>query len=239
MSSSKNRATFTAWAISTVDQKETTTQQSLTLQSWADYAYETVLNRIARKYDFLVLYDEDTSITTVVGTHTYSLPTGTHRIYRLVYEWDNSSYDIYGISPLEFDQDYPYPSSMGNGEPRVYCRRNETTIDLAPPPSQAKTLRLYRSKWPTVDADTNVEFEHIDDIIHAGMVAELNHQYGLDTDAQTWWTKFNQDLDQAISRDSEHPDANLIHRGFRPYSSYGYDYNHGQHWSNPFIMRNP
>ncbi len=239
MSSSKSRADFIAWAVSTVDKKASTSQQTLSLSKWAEYAYETTLNRIARKYDFAVLYDEDTSLATVAGTHTYTLPSRTHRIYRLVYEWDNSSYDIHGITPLEFDQDFPYPTSMGNSQPRIYCRRNETTIDIAPPPSEAKTLRLYRSLWPTSDGTSNMEFEHIDDIVHAGMVGELYHQYGLDSDAETWWKKFNTDLDQAILRDNDNPDANLIHRGFRRRGSYGNAVNSVEHWRTPFILRNP
>ena len=239
MASSKSRADFVAWAVSIVDKKVTTAQQTLTLQIWAEYAYETVLHQIARRYDFAVLYDEDTSVTTVAGTFIYTLPTSTHRIYRIVYEWDNSSFKIEGISPLEFDQDYPYPASMGNARPGVFCRRNETTINLAPPPDQAKTLRIYRSKWPTTDGSSNMEYEHIDDVVVAGMVAELYHQYGLDTDAETWWKKYNQSLDKAIERDSENPDEHFVHRGFRAYGSYGNNYYQSNWWANPFISRNP
>ena len=174
------------------------------------------------------------------NTCRYShLPTRTNRIYRIVYEWDNSSHAIRGISPLEFDRLYPYPASMGNAQPGAFCRRDETTINLAPPPDQANTLRIYRSLWPTTDGSSNMEYEHIDDIVHAGMIAELYHNLGLDTDAETWWKKYQQKIDSAVAKDSESPDEQLVASGFRPLGGYGNNFYMPNHGANPFIRGNP
>jgi len=234
MASSKSRADFIAWAVSTIDQKVSSPQQTLTLQTWAEYAYEAALNRIARKYDFSDVKDTDKSITTVASTYSYTLPSSTHHIFRLIYEDGSGSYDIDGISPIEFDEIYPYPSSYGNGRPSKYCRRSKTTVEFNRPASEAKTIRLYRSIWPTTDGSSNVEYENLDDVIHAGMCAEIYHQYGLDTDADTWWNKFKQDMDEAWIDDKSEPDTNYIHRGFRRSLNYP-----GNHNENPFIRDNP
>jgi hypothetical protein len=239
MASELSKTEFMAWAVSSIDRKKTTPQQELTFDKWAEYSYITVLNEIARDHDFAVLYDEDTSITTEAGTFRYTLPARTCRIYRIVYEWDNSSYSITGISPLLFDRDFPFPESMGNARPGVFCRRDEKTINLAPPPDQAKTLRIYRSLWPTTDGSANMEYEHIDDIVHAGMVAELYHNLGLDTDAETWWKKYQQKIDKAVEKDSENPGENLVARGFMPLGGYGNNYFLSNYWANPFIKGNP
>lgn len=196
--------------------------------------YETILYRIARKYDFAVLMNEDVSLTTTVGQVTETLPSGTNRIYRIIWEDSANSCDIVGISPREFDFMFPYPTSYGNAVPRFYCRRNETTIDLANPPNDTKTLRIYRSKWPTVSDETDAEYVYMDDVIEAGMVAELYHQLGLDTDANTWWTKFKQMLDEAHEKDTEHPDMIRVMKGFQPYIRARGDY-----WANPFVRNNP
>lgn len=194
-------------------------------------AFNTIMNRIARKYDFAVLFDEDTSLTTVAGTFTYTLPSATNRIYRLIYEDSNNSLDLTEIPFGEFDRKFPYPSSLGNTEPSVYCRRNETTIDMAHPPAAAKTLRLFRSKFPTEFTGDASEPEYIrmDDVLVAGVVSEIYHQLGVTDDADTWKKVFDMELKDAYEKDQFAP-----HKMFTPQYFGGGAPIMSNYWKNPF-----
>lgn len=194
-------------------------------------AFNTVMNRIARKYDFNILMDEDTSVTTVVSTFTYTLPTNTHRIYRIIYEDGSNSVDLNEISAAEFDRRYPYPSSLGDSTPRDYCRRNETTIDLCHPPDDTNTLRIFRSKWPTELTTDNSEPEYIrmDDVLIAGVVAEIYKQLDLADDYKTWMAEFMSLLNDAYERDKESPNLIQQLRGWGQSPQIMGDY-----WKNPF-----
>lgn len=201
------------------------------LTSRIQTAFNTVMNRIARQYDFRILMDEDTSVTTVVSTFTYTLPTNTHRIYRLIYEDGSNSVDLNEISAAEYDRRYPYPSSLGDSEPRDYCRRNETTIDLSPPPNDTNTLRIFRSKWPTEFTSDSSEPEYIrmDDVLIAGVVAEMYHQLDLTDDFKIWTAEFNVLLKDAWERDQESPNLVQQLRGWGQSPQVIGDY-----WKNPF-----
>jgi len=201
------------------------------LTSRIQIAFNTVMNRIARRYDFRILMDEDTSVTTVVSTFTYTLPTNTHRIYKIIYEDGSNSVDLNELSTTEFDRRYPYPSSLGDSEPRHYCRRNETTIDMSPPPNDTNTLRIFRSKWPTEFTTDTSEPEYIrmDDVLVAGVVAEIYKQLDLTDDYKTWTAEFMMLLKDAYDRDKESPNLIQQLRGWGGASEILGDY-----WSNPF-----
>lgn len=203
------------------------------LTSRIQTAFNTVMDRIARRYDdFHVLMDEDTSVTTVVGTFTYTLPSSTNRIYRIVYEDDSNSVDLNEISVGEFDRRYPYPSSLGNSTPSDYCRRSETTIDICHPPSGAKTLRIYRSKFPThFTADASEpEYIRMDDVLVAGVIFEIYNQLGIQTEADYWYKKFNVELDKAYENDQKKPHMIQKGRGWGFGSILTTDY-----WKNPWV----
>lgn len=194
-------------------------------------AFNTVMNQIARKYDFRILMDEDTSVTTVVSTFTYTLPSNTHRIYKIIYEDGSSSVVLREISVSEYDRLYPFPSSDGDSEPCVYCRRNETNIDLWSPPNGTKTLRIFRSKFPTLFTSDSSEPEYIrmDDVLVSGVVAEMYRQHDFTDDYETWQKEFKSQLADAYERDKESPNLIQRARGFGASAQPTGDY-----WADPF-----
>jgi len=195
-------------------------------------ALNYTLRRIARKYDFSVLMDEDTSLTTVVSQFTYTLPSSTNRIYRLIYEDSSNSIDLVEIKPAEYDRRFPYPASLGDSIPGIFCRRNETSVDLAHPPSTAsKTLRLFRSKFPTkfAAADSTSEYVEMDDVLVAGAVSEIYHQLGDIEESDSWLKKFQSELKMAHQNDIKTPSA-IIH----PQYFGGSGLTHGDYWKDPF-----
>jgi len=223
------RAAFVANALSILDKSSSTTYQSQTLETIAQTAYETVLNRIARMHDFSALMDEDTSLAGIAATVTYTLPTGTNNIYRMVWVDSTSSSEIHEIDAQVFDHRYPYPTDEGAATPYEYCRRNETTFDINCPPDETNTIRIYRSFYPTADATTACEYVRMDDIVVSGMVSELYHQLGIDSDANTWYTKFKNSVNEAYAMDTYSPNKKRIGQGWGPKPT------SGSPWLNPFI----
>jgi hypothetical protein len=189
------------------------------------------MNQIARRYDFRILMDEDTSLTTVVSQATYTLPSNTHRIYKIIYEDGSNSYDLREISASDYDRMYPYPADDGDSEPADYCRRNETTIDLYPEPNGTKTLRIFRSKFPTLLTGDSSEPEYIrmDDVLIAGAIAEVYRQLDLTDDYKTWKAEFMLQLENAHERDMESPNLIKFARGFGSSAPL-----RGNYWADPF-----
>ena len=222
------RAAFVTNTLAYIDKSSATSYQGVTLETLAQNAYATVLRRMARQYNWADLLNEDVSVTTVDGTATVTVPDLTNRIYKIIWEDDTNSSTIIGKSARWFDDRFPYPSSLGTAVPTFY-KRVGSTITLANPPNAAKTLRIFRSIWPTADATTECQLLYMDDVIEAGMVAELYHKLALDTDANTWWTKFKQERDEAWLNDSNNPDMCVVAKPF------GGDFpSIGESWKNPF-----
>jgi len=87
----------------------------------------------------------DSSITTVSGTRTYSLPTNWTDLLRV--EYDGCPLDL-----IDFDVDDQItgeqPDTTGTGTPTAYFLHNEL-IYLRSVPDAAKTLKLFGWKQPT------------------------------------------------------------------------------------------
>ena len=217
------RATLVGYVEDIIDRDDLTTR--------VQTAFNTVMNQVARKYDFRILMDEDTSVPTVASQVTYTLPTNTHRIYKIIYEDGSNSIVLRELSISEFDRRYPYPSADGDSEPTCYCRRNETTIDLYTPPAAVKTLRIYRSKHPTLFSADNSEpdYLYMDDVLVSGVIAEIYRQLDLTDDYIVWQKEFKQQLKEAYDRDQESPNLIEFARGFGASAVLKGDY-----WSNPF-----
>jgi len=225
------RASFVTNVLATIDKSGTTSYQGVTLETLAQNAYATTLRRLARQRNWADLLDEDTSTTTVDGTETVSLPGLTNRIFKVIWEDGSNSSIIVGKSARWFDARFPYPSSLGTAVPTFY-KRVGSTLTLAHPPNAAKTLRIFRSIWPTADGTTECQLQNMDDVIEAGMVAELYHKLSLDSEANTWWAKFKQERDEAWANDSNNPDMCVVAKPFGGEAPYS-----GEYWKNPFYSQ--
>lgn len=94
----------------------------------------------------LVIEDVDTSVTTVAGTQSYSLPSNTIAIRRV-------EYDGAKLKKINFREDDALTGSNSDqttqGTPQYYYEWNDK-IYLRVLPDAAKTLRIHRYKEPTV-----------------------------------------------------------------------------------------
>lgn len=91
-----------------------------------------------------VIEDKDTSITTVSGTRTYSVPSGTIGIKRV-------EYDGYKLKPIDQREDDALTlnnsDTTSTGTPQYYFEF-AGTLYLRPIPDDAQTLTLFRFAEP-------------------------------------------------------------------------------------------
>lgn len=104
---------------------------------------EAILDLLGTEY---ALESVDTSITTVSGTRTYSVPASTIAIKRV--EWNGET--LRKIDGFKVDDELTAdnPDSTATGTPRYWFEFADL-IYLRPVPSSAATLKVFRSKTPT------------------------------------------------------------------------------------------
>jgi hypothetical protein len=134
--------------------------------------------------------DPDTSITTVVGTRSYSLPTRYIAIKRMTYDGQK-------MKKTNFKEDdmltYYDEDTSSTGEP-LYYQQYGDKVYLRPVPDDTKTLKIYGYKEPaviTVSGTIETPTRYHATLIN-GVVAEMAHKDENHTRADRYDRKFEQ-----------------------------------------------
>lgn len=97
----------------------------------------------------------DTSLATVSGTREYSIPSGTIRLLRVLY--DSVKLKKIDLTELDMIEGSAYGGVTNSGQPSYYYEFG-SKIGLSAVPTEAKTLTLYRVVEPTALDNTSTAF---------------------------------------------------------------------------------
>jgi hypothetical protein len=97
----------------------------------------------------------DTSLTTAAGTREYSIPSGTIRLLRVLY--DSVKLKKVDLTELDMLEGSAYGGVVNSGQPQYYYEFGDK-IGLSAIPTEAKTITLYRVVQPTILDNTSTAF---------------------------------------------------------------------------------
>lgn len=133
--------------------------------------------RIARKYNFDALKDEDTSLTTTANDDTpISLPSNTKSIMGVRIIDGTSSFDLTYKPPSWFRRWHPNPGAHSSSKPRLFTVINGA-FRFAPVPNAIYTLYVDRNKWPSNLLTDASEPDFGDDLVD-DIIVEFGIAYG-------------------------------------------------------------
>ena len=143
------------------------------------------MRKIARKYDFAVLHDEDTSLTTTADDDTpISLPSNTKYVRAVRIIDGTSSRQLVYKPPAWFDRWHPNPGAHASGKMRIFTIK-AAAFRFVPVPDDAYTLYVDRMKWPTrLDADDDTP-DFGDDLVD-DVIIEYAMGYGFSSFGETY-----------------------------------------------------
>jgi len=143
------------------------------------------MRRIARKYDFAALHDEDTSLETTADDATpIDLPANTKYVRAIRIIDGTSSRKLTYKPPAWFDRWHPNPGGHASGKPRIYTIK-AGAFRFIPVPDDDYTLYVDRMKWPTrLDADDDTP-DFGDDLVD-DVIIEYAIAYGFTSFGETY-----------------------------------------------------
>lgn len=197
---------------------------------------------IARVQDFDELKVLDTSnALTVASTKTYHLTddwglTRPKDLYYLKYMDEGSSRKLTYVPPRTVAESLPYEEILGEEKPKWYARRGNN-IDLIPIPSEAKSIYIYYSQWPTIlDSDTDeTDYVDIDDVIIA-LGTEMADAILQGVTGTNWSGRAGALLKGSVMEDAYRPDQDYYAQPFRASRESA---PLGEYWKMPFVKKAP
>lgn len=132
-----------------------------------------VIKDLYRRGDFSVLQDTDTSISTVAGTVTYTLPTTIGRIIGVYVTKSGASTWLKYTDPTSFQETY---GDVTTRETPVYFTIWSGSIKFGPPPDGVYTVSIMNFKYPeelSNTTDTHEFMTYAWDAVLYGTLAEV------------------------------------------------------------------
>ena len=181
------------------------------LDEHLDPLINTCQLRIARFFDFEEMLSLDTLTIPYTGValtdSSVSLPTKTRDIYGLTVVDGSNYYTMKAVDRPTWKNKYfvDIPSA-GVNRPAYYSIFS-TTIEIYPPPDQAYSAKLRRSKWPTdlSTDDSTSDLAQKDDLLIALTVCWTLYHLNNTERGNAYWVMFKSMMSESIDSQTTKP----------------------------------